>query len=121
MKTTGHLSSLSLVFKKVYDKIPTMPIIASAAKALRKDVRRTQVNRRWRDQLKTALDAFRDHPSPKLLVEGFRIIDRSAQHHIIHPNKADRLKSQLSHLLALKPTVVKSKPARKKPSPKTAA
>jgi len=79
-----------------------MPILKSSRKALRRDRRRTVVNRKIKDNLKLVLKKTRKNPLPKNMVETFRFLDRAAKKKIIHPNKASRLKSRLSKLLKSK-------------------
>lgn len=75
-----------------------MPVTKSAKKALRKDRRRTLINRRIRRQLKEALKETRANPTKKLLAQAASILDRAAKKRVIHPNKAARLKSGLAKL-----------------------
>jgi small subunit ribosomal protein S20 len=77
-----------------------MPIIASAKKALRRDQRRTQVNRRLRHQIKSALDQVVETKKAGDLAVAYRALDRAAKNHVIHPNKAARLKSRLTKKVA---------------------
>ena len=97
-----------------------MPVTASAAKALRRDRRRTQVNRRWRSRLKVALDQFTDQPSATSLTSAYSILDRATKHQLLHPHKAARVKSRLAKELVTPPKlktkpkkVTKKKPVRK--------
>jgi len=75
-----------------------MPIIKSAKKALRRDKRRTIVNKKINDQVKAALKKSRKNPSKKNLKEAFSYLDKAAKKNVIHKNKASRLKSRLSKL-----------------------
>jgi small subunit ribosomal protein S20 len=73
-----------------------MPISASAKKSLRVAERRALENKatklRIRNQVKkTTLET---------LGQSFSILDKAAKNHVIHPNKAARLKSRLAKKLA---------------------
>ncbi len=75
-----------------------MPVTTSAKQALRKDRRRTVVNLRRKRAAKQAADAQKRTPSPKNLQKAYSLVDKLAKHHLIHPNKAARLKSKLARL-----------------------
>lgn len=91
-----------------------MPITSSALKALRRDRRRTQVNRIIRSQLKTIIDQTRKSQDKQLLPEAYSVIDRAAKKKIIHPNKAARLKAQLSRMFGTdSPQISQSKSSKK--------
>lgn len=77
-----------------------MPVSKSAAKALRKDKRRTAMNKPVRSKLKNAVDAASKAKSETALSAAFSAIDRAAKKRVIHRNKAARLKSKLSKLLS---------------------
>lgn len=76
-----------------------MPIIKRAIKKLRHDRQRTLVTSKTRANLREILKSTRKTPGPKKLAQAFSALDKAAKTHIIHPNKAARLKSQLSKLL----------------------
>lgn len=76
-----------------------MPIIASAAKKLRHDRKRTLQNERMRSKLQRLLKSMRKKPAKKTLASVFAVLDKAAKTRIIHPNKAARLKSRLAKLL----------------------
>ncbi len=77
-----------------------MPILSNAKKALRVSQRKTLANRRVKAQLKTALDQAKAKPSAEALSAAFSRIDKSVKNHLLHRNKAARLKSQLAKSLA---------------------
>lgn len=79
-----------------------MPILKSSKKALRRDRRRTVVNKAIREKVKLALKKVRKNPLPKNLAEAARCLDRATKKKVIHRNKASRLKSRLAKLLAQK-------------------
>lgn len=77
-----------------------MPLLQNAKKALRVSKKKAEQNRVVKSKMKTLIDKARKAISQASLSEAFSAIDRSARKHIIHPNKAARLKSQLSKQLA---------------------
>lgn len=77
-----------------------MPILHNAQKALRSSERKAVVNRRVKAQLKTALDQVKKEPSTESMSTAFSRIDKAIRRHLVHRNKAARLKSQLSKLVA---------------------
>lgn len=76
-----------------------MPIIKSAIKKVRKDKARTSHNNKREAALKKAVKQVRKNPSAKTLNVVFSSLDKAAKVHLIHHNKAARLKSRLSKLL----------------------
>ncbi len=79
-----------------------MPIIAQAAKKLRHDRKRTKQTALAKETLRTVVKAMRKSPSAKALSKAFHELDKAAKRHIIHKNKAARLKSNLAKLVAKK-------------------
>jgi len=79
-----------------------MPILKSSRKALRRDQRRTVVNRKIKEKIKLVLKKMRQTPTPKNLAEAARFLDRAAKKKVIPSRKASRLKSRLSKLLKKK-------------------
>lgn len=75
-----------------------MPLIKSAIKKVRKDKVRTARNKKRELALKQALKNARKTGSKKDLQLAFSALDKAAKVHLIHPNKASRLKSRLSKL-----------------------
>lgn len=76
-----------------------MPVIASAAKKLRHDRKRTHQTTEARETLRTHIKTMRKSPSVKNLTRVFSALDKAAKRNIIHANKAARLKSNLTKLL----------------------
>jgi len=76
-----------------------MPVIQSAKKALRRDQRRTTINKEIKVKIKEILKSTRKNPNKKNLGLAFMTLDRAAKKKVIHQNKANRLKSRLSKLL----------------------
>ncbi len=79
-----------------------MPIIKRAIKKLRHDRKRTIEIKRVRASLQKMVKSMRKKPTQKSLTRVFSVLDKAAKTHIIHKNKADRLKARLSKLLAKK-------------------
>ncbi len=92
-----------------YATIPTMPIIKSAIKKLRKDKVRTLRNKVKKENLKALIKKVRANHTPENLQAVFSALDKAAKTNLIHKNKAGRLKSRLSKGIS-SPV---SKPAKK--------
>ena len=73
-----------------------MPIIKSAKKKVRSDKRKRARNLRFKAGLKTALKVARKEPTPEYLRAAQAVLDKAVTAHIIHQNKAARLKSRLA-------------------------
>ena len=80
-----------------------MPIIKSAKKKLRQDIKRTKRNKQYEEAYKKILDQIRKHKkgakTDELLKKAYKAIDKAAKKKVIHRNKASRLKSMASRLL----------------------
>lgn len=72
-----------------------MPIIKSAEKKMRQDVKRTKLNRSRKDTVKSLIKSFRKNPNIAEYKKVQSAIDKLAKVKTIHKNKADRLKSRL--------------------------
>lgn len=100
-----------------------MPVIASSKKALRRDRRRTVVNRKIRQRVKLAMDELKEEKvAKKSLDQVYRVVDRAAKKGIMHKNKAARIKARAAKkLIGLEKKVeketVKGKGASKKKKP----
>jgi small subunit ribosomal protein S20 len=79
-----------------------MPIIKRAIKKLKHDRKRTLEIRHSHALLQKMVKSMRKKPTQKSLTQVFSALDKAAKTHIIHKNKADRLKARLSKLLAKK-------------------
>lgn len=97
-----------------------MPVTRSAAKALRRDRRRMVVNKALRLKVKEAVDAVVKStlPTQELIDNAFSALDRAAKKHIIHANKAARVKSRLSRLLKSRAVAPKKTTASQVSKPK---
>ncbi len=87
-----------------------MPVTKSAKKKLRKDKKRTLRNKKIKDLLKIIVKKAKKTAREKTIQEAIKAIDRASSKHLIHKNKAARLKSSLSKLLIKK---VKKQTAKK--------
>lgn len=76
-----------------------MPAIKSAKKKLRQDKKRQKQNKGVKDAMKLAVKKAKTNPSAENVRLAFQSADKAAKHHIIHHNKASRVKSLLSKLI----------------------
>lgn len=79
-----------------------MPIIKSAIKKLRKDRQRTISNKKRMALLKKAIKNAKKKPAAESIKKIVSLVDKAAKRHLIHKNKANRLKSQLAKLVKAK-------------------
>lgn len=77
----------------------TMPITKQAEKKLRHDKKVTKHNATKKKNLRAVVKTMRAKPTEKQLQSVFSVLDKAVKTHLIHKNKAMRLKSRLSHLL----------------------
>ena len=102
-----------------------MPVIKSAKKKLKQDKKRTLVRAKTEVVLKDAIKKAVASPTAKNVSEASSLRDKAAKKHIIHKNKAARVKSRLAHLLNPKKSDAKAEaPATKvvkKPTAKKVA
>lgn len=85
-----------------------MPIIKSAIKKVRKDKLRTSRNKKRELLLKSLIKKVRTSRTAKDLQTVFSALDKAAKVHLIHPNRASRLKSRLSKIISPKKSTKKS-------------
>lgn len=76
-----------------------MPITKQAIKKLRHDRKRTSANASVRKNVKKLVHAMRKKSTAKALTSAYKALDKAAKHHVIHANRAARLKSRLAKLL----------------------
>ena len=83
-----------------------MPIIKSAKKALRQNIKRRKVNVKRKTELKSVIKQFKKlvaekkkEEAQKYLSSVYKKLDKSAKVDLIKKNKASRLKSRLSKLI----------------------
>lgn len=67
---------------------------------MRQDRAKTVRNASVRRSVREAVKAVRTKPTKKSLTEAFQKLDKAAKSHVIHKNRASRLKSRLSKLLS---------------------
>lgn len=90
-----------------------MPVIKSAKKKLRQDKARTARNSAVEEAMKKTLKLARKSPTAENIRLAVQATDKATKHYIIHKNKAARIKSALSKLVAGKSEVIVSKPKTK--------
>ena len=77
-----------------------MPNVKSAEKRMRTSAKRAERNKAQRSRLRTAIKKARLADSAEAVTPAFQeaksLLDRAARKHLIHRNKAARLKSQLA-------------------------
>ncbi|HAU98857.1 MAG TPA: 30S ribosomal protein S20 [Candidatus Pacebacteria bacterium] len=76
-----------------------MPIIKSAIKALRQQIKKGAHNRSVKTSLRGMVKKARSTPTAESLSTAFSSLDRAVKRNIIHKNKAARMKSKLSKLV----------------------
>lgn len=79
-----------------------MPILKNARKKLRQDKKRTITNAKIKDTYKKLVKTAKTKKTPGAINKAFSSIDKAAKNHIIHKNKAARLKSALSKVVRSK-------------------
>ena len=86
-----------------------MPLIRSAIKKLRKDRKRTIVNKAKKETLKGLIKKTRVNKNTDSLKAVFSALDKAVKVNLIHKNKSARLKSRLSKLLSRAKKPIKNK------------
>lgn len=95
-----------------------MPVLKHAKKKLRQDKKRTVANETVKDTYKELLKVAKTKKTDEAIRKAFSGLDKAAKKHIIHANKAARLKSSLTKLVSGgKPQTAKSQSTS--PSPKS--
>lgn len=81
-----------------------MPNIKSAIKKNKQDEKRTKNNRAYEKQIEDIMNnaqkSVKGANKTKMISEAYKKIDKAATKAVIHPNKAARLKSRVTRLLA---------------------
>lgn len=77
-----------------------MPLLKQARKKMRHDRKRTLQNKDKKVALKKLVKTMRKTPSDKNLTAVFSSLDKAVKTHLIHKNKANRMKSRLSKALS---------------------
>lgn len=86
-----------------------MPVTKGAIKKARQDKKRTKVNRVRRENLKKLFKIAQKTKSSSNVRKAISFVDKMAKKHLIHKNKAGRLKSRLSKLAKLAPRKIVKK------------
>jgi len=83
-----------------------MPIIKSAKKRVKVTEKRTALNRKYKDEYKTAIRDFKEiidegnvEKAEAQLKETIKVVDKAVGKGIIHKNKANRKKSQFTKMV----------------------
>ena len=84
-----------------------MPIIKSAKKAARQSVKRTAHNRQIKQDIKTAIKAFKKDPSKENFQKAQSELDKAVKKKLIHKNTASRRKAALAIIAKTAKTVEK--------------
>ena len=79
-----------------------MPVIRSAKKKLKVDIKRESINKKVRSFVDFIVKIAQRKPTAKSVQEAFKVIDKAVKNNIMHKNKAARLKSKLSKLMSKK-------------------
>jgi small subunit ribosomal protein S20 len=88
-----------------------MPVIKSAIKKQRQDIRREAHNDEFRKKMRDLLrNVGKKTQNLATLSEAYTIIDKAAKRNLIHANKAARLKSQIAR--KIKPVQKKAQSAK---------
>lgn len=92
-----------------------MPVIKSAIKKLRQDKKSEKENDAFRKALDKAIKTAKKDNSPKSISSAFSLADKAAKKHLIHANKAARIKSSLVKQTGstATPTSIKPKAVKK--------
>ncbi len=77
-----------------------MPLLKQARKKMRHDKKRTEQNKAKKIALKRVVKNMRRGPSEANLTTAFSSLDKAVKTHLIHKNKANRLKSRLAKSIA---------------------
>lgn len=82
-----------------------MPIIKSAKKKLRQDVKRTKLNKRYERGYKDIINKIKKmkpkeiKDKKKILSQAYSAIDKAVKKNVIHKNKGNRLKKSVAQIL----------------------
>jgi len=79
--------------------IQIMPLIKSAIKKLKQDKKRTVTNKPYRVKMRLAVKTMRLTKTKNALKGAFQALDKAVKKHIIHKNRATRIKSRLNKLV----------------------
>lgn len=77
-----------------------MPVIKSSKKALRQTKKRTILNKSKATFLKIELKKLKKEKDPKVLPKIYSLVDKMVKTHVIHKNKAKRIKSRAGKIVS---------------------
>jgi len=93
-----------------------MPIIESAKKKLRADIRKKSINIKVRSQVKAVLKSYRAKPTQTGLSQAFSALDIAVKKGVIPKKRADRNKSRFAATLGSRSKPKSTLPAKKSKS-----
>lgn len=85
-----------------------MPVTKTALRALRSSRKKESVNKVILSRLDAAIRIAKRTKTPANTTKAISLADRASKKHVIHKNKAARIKSSLSKLSASKKTTKKA-------------
>lgn len=91
-----------------------MPVIKSAIKRVRQIKKRTARNKAIKKRLKSLIKTTLAEPSKDNIKKAVSVIDKAAKRHVIHKNKAARLKSRIMRKAVVEKKAAKEKKAKPK-------
>ena len=77
-----------------------MPLLKQAKKKMRHDKKRTEANSKKKIALKKLIKVMRKTPTAKNLTQVYSSLDKAVKTHLIHKNRANRLKSRYAKKIA---------------------
>ena len=90
-----------------------MPVTKQATKKVRQDKRKAVFNLKVKKAFKKTVSDFRKNPTDAALKLVYTAVDRAAKTNVIHKNRASRIKSRLSKLIATKKNTTPKKTSKK--------
>jgi small subunit ribosomal protein S20 len=85
-----------------------MPVTVSAEKKVRKDKKRTSQNKKRLMDVKKFIKEAKKKPTKESIIKAQSAIDKLSKVHVIHKNKASRMKSQIAKLFKKKDNKTKA-------------
>lgn len=90
-----------------------MPVTKTAKRALRSSTKKLAINKLMKTRLEIAIRVAKKGKKEKDVLTAISLSDRAAKNHIIHKNKAARIKSRLAKILPQKKSEKKQKVSKK--------
>ncbi len=97
-----------------------MPLLKNAKKKLRQDKMRTEKNRSLKNLFRDLVKKAKATGTPEAISAAFQSVDKATKNHLMHPNKAARIKSSLSKVTATDGVKTATKTLRQSKAKKTA-